>query len=51
MNTVAVPLAGTSWRDRLALMASMPADRGDEARLGRHALALQAAAGLLPPPS
>ncbi|MEV5130902.1 IclR family transcriptional regulator [[Kitasatospora] papulosa] len=51
MNTVAVPLAGTSWRDRLALMASMPADRGDESRRGRHALALQAAAGLLPPPS
>ncbi|MET7845946.1 IclR family transcriptional regulator [Streptomyces sp. NPDC005356] len=29
MNAVAVPLAGRSWRDRLALMAAAPADRGD----------------------
>ncbi|MFJ3705298.1 MULTISPECIES: IclR family transcriptional regulator [Streptomyces] len=49
MNTVAVPLAGNSWRDRLALMASMPADRGGAPELDRHAAALRAAAGLLPP--
>ncbi|WP_329045887.1 IclR family transcriptional regulator [Streptomyces sp. NBC_01422] len=48
MNTVAVPLAGNSWRDRLALMASMPADRGGEPELTRHAVALRKAAGLLP---
>ncbi|MFC5171157.1 IclR family transcriptional regulator [Streptomyces mutomycini] len=51
MNAVAVPLAGRSWRDRLALMASMPADRGGEPELARHAVALRRAAGLLPPPS
>ncbi|WP_405667578.1 IclR family transcriptional regulator [Streptomyces sp. NBC_01166] len=51
MNAVAVPLAGSSWRDRLALMASMPADRGGEPELARHAVELRRAAGLLPPPS
>ncbi|MFH9613434.1 IclR family transcriptional regulator [Streptomyces pratensis] len=50
MNAVAVPLAGNSWRDRLALMASMPADRGGEPELARHAVALKKAAGLLPQP-
>ncbi|MFJ9174818.1 IclR family transcriptional regulator [Streptomyces sp. NPDC102360] len=29
MNAVAVPLPGRSWRDRMALMAATPADRGD----------------------
>ncbi|MBM7440282.1 IclR family transcriptional regulator [Streptomyces sp. HB132] len=51
MNAVAVPLAGSSWRDRLALMATMPADRGGESELARHAVALRSAAVLLPPPS
>ncbi|WAP54847.1 IclR family transcriptional regulator [Streptomyces sp. S465] len=51
MNAVAVPLAGHSWRDRLALMASMPADRGGASELARHAAALREAAGLLPPPA
>ncbi|MFE9726727.1 IclR family transcriptional regulator [Streptomyces sp. NPDC005794] len=51
MNAVAVPLAGNSWRDRLALMASMPADRGSAPELARHAVAMRRAAGLLPPPS
>ncbi|MEU0300788.1 IclR family transcriptional regulator [Streptomyces sp. NPDC006175] len=50
MNAVAVLLAGSSWRDRLALMASMPADRGGEPELARHALELRRAAGLLLPP-
>ncbi|MFE7749162.1 IclR family transcriptional regulator [Streptomyces sp. NPDC057428] len=49
MNAVAVPLMGNSWRDRLALTASMPADRGSEPELSRHATALRAAAKLLPP--
>ncbi|MEU0145285.1 IclR family transcriptional regulator [Streptomyces sp. NPDC006288] len=48
MNAVAVPLAGNSWRDRLALTASMPADRGSEPDLSRHAVALHGAAALLP---
>ncbi|MEU8706666.1 IclR family transcriptional regulator [Streptomyces sp. NPDC048565] len=51
MHAVAVPLAGSTWRDRLALMASMPADRGSEPELARHAVSLRRAAGLLPPPS
>ncbi|MEU1214598.1 IclR family transcriptional regulator [Streptomyces sp. NPDC005791] len=51
MNAVAVPLAGNSWRDRLALMAAMPADRGGETDLARHAVELRRAADLLPPPS
>ncbi|MFI2780417.1 IclR family transcriptional regulator [Streptomyces sp. ALB3] len=48
MHTVAVPLAGHSWRDRLALMASMPADRGGEPELAGHAAALRTAAALMP---
>jgi DNA-binding IclR family transcriptional regulator len=51
MNAVAVPLTGSSWRDRLALMASMPADRGGTPERARHAEALRQAAGLLPPPT
>ncbi|MCX5416194.1 IclR family transcriptional regulator [Streptomyces sp. NBC_00059] len=51
MNAVAVPLAGNSWRDRLALMASMPADRGGEPELAQHAVELRRAALLLPPPA
>ncbi|MFD7623933.1 IclR family transcriptional regulator [Streptomyces sp. NPDC059802] len=47
MNTVAVPLAGSSWRDRLALMASAPADRGDDAALARRAEELHVSAALL----
>jgi IclR family transcriptional regulator, acetate operon repressor len=48
LTTVAVPLVGSSWRDRLALTASMPTDRGGEPELVRHAVALRRAAGLLP---
>ncbi|MFF2407696.1 IclR family transcriptional regulator [Streptomyces sp. NPDC058092] len=33
LNAVAVPLAASSRRDRLALMASAPADRGDDVAL------------------
>ncbi|MGW1813641.1 IclR family transcriptional regulator [Streptomyces sp. NPDC002125] len=51
MNAVAVPLAGNSWRDRLALMASMPADRGGEPELAQHAVELRRAALRLPPPA
>ncbi|WP_306191452.1 MULTISPECIES: IclR family transcriptional regulator [unclassified Streptomyces] len=51
MNAVAVPLTGSSWRDRLALMASMPADRGGAPERARYAEALRRAAGLLPPPA
>lgn len=47
MHTVAVLLAGSSWRDRLALMASAPADRGDEASLVRRAGELHLSAALL----
>ncbi|MEU9204305.1 IclR family transcriptional regulator [Streptomyces sp. NPDC048332] len=37
MHAVAVPLAGSTWRDRLALVACAPAGRGDEAALERRA--------------
>ncbi|MFB6817067.1 IclR family transcriptional regulator [Streptomyces sp. NPDC056347] len=47
LNTVAVPLAGASWRDRLALMASVPADRGDAPALARLAGELAVSAALL----
>ncbi|SFX67754.1 IclR family transcriptional regulator [Streptomyces atratus] len=47
MHTVAVPLAGSSRRDRLALMASAPADRGDDAALARRAGELRLSASLL----
>lgn len=47
MNTVAVPLAGSSWRDRLALVACAPADRGDDAALVRRAEELRRSAALL----
>ncbi|WP_405699167.1 IclR family transcriptional regulator [Streptomyces sp. NBC_01383] len=47
MNTVAVPLTGSSWRDRLALMACAPADRGDDAALVRRAEELRRSAALL----
>ncbi|MFE3514108.1 IclR family transcriptional regulator [Streptomyces sp. NPDC059166] len=49
LNAVAVPLTGSSWRDRLALMASMPADRGAAPDLELHAAALGKAAGHLSP--
>ncbi|MER5554732.1 IclR family transcriptional regulator [Streptomyces sp. NPDC002793] len=51
MNAVAVPLAGRSWRDRLALVATMPADRGGDVELAGHAEVLRRAAALLPSPS
>lgn len=47
MHAVAVPLAGSSWRDRLALMASAPADRSDEVALVRRAEELRQSASLL----
>ncbi|MGW2108504.1 IclR family transcriptional regulator domain-containing protein [Streptomyces sp. NPDC001948] len=47
LNTVAVPLTGSSRRDRLALMASAPADRGDDAALVRLAAEIRLSAALL----
>ncbi|MFD7071893.1 IclR family transcriptional regulator [Streptomyces sp. NPDC059913] len=47
LHTVAVPLAGASRRDRLALMASVPADRGDDPALTRLAGELALSAALL----
>ncbi|MEU8630009.1 hypothetical protein [Streptomyces sp. NPDC048669] len=49
MNTVAVPLAGSSPRGRLALVACAPAHRGDDASLVRHAEELRRSAALLGP--
>ncbi|MEU1469167.1 IclR family transcriptional regulator [Streptomyces sp. NPDC005761] len=37
VHAVAVPLAGSTFRDRLALAACAPAGRGDDAVLGRRA--------------
>ncbi|WP_406090061.1 IclR family transcriptional regulator [Streptomyces sp. NBC_01013] len=47
MNAVAVPLAGTTWRDRLALAACVPAGRGDAAALERRVGELLRSAALL----
>ncbi|MFE7616381.1 IclR family transcriptional regulator [Streptomyces sp. NPDC057496] len=47
---VAVLLTGASWRDRLALTASAPADRGDDATLARRAGELRRSAALLDGP-
>ncbi|MFJ4965222.1 IclR family transcriptional regulator [Streptomyces sp. NPDC088729] len=49
MTTVAVPLAGSSWRDRLALVAAAPADRSDDAALAERAERLRGSAALLRP--
>lgn len=49
MNSVAVPLAGSSPRDRLALVACAPAHRGDDASLVRLAEELRRSAALLGP--
>ncbi|GAA2444448.1 IclR family transcriptional regulator [Actinomadura vinacea] len=47
MHAAAVPLAGSSWRDRLALMSCVPLDRGGRDALARLAgnLLRSAAAG------
>ncbi|MEW2066686.1 IclR family transcriptional regulator [Streptomyces sp. NPDC007346] len=53
MTTVAVSLAGSSWRDRLALVAAAPADRSGDAALAERAERLRESAALLtsaPPP-
>lgn len=47
MNAVAVPLGGPGPRDRLALTASAPADRGDDAALAEFAGQLRRSASLL----
>ncbi|MFI9628518.1 IclR family transcriptional regulator [Streptomyces sp. NPDC052042] len=47
LHTVAVPLAGSSRRDRLALVASAPADRGEDAALLRRAGELRRSVALL----
>ncbi|WP_327371357.1 IclR family transcriptional regulator [Streptomyces sp. NBC_01217] len=47
MNAVAVALAGAGRRDRLALVASAPADRGDDAALVERAGELRRSAALL----
>ncbi|MFD0022583.1 IclR family transcriptional regulator [Streptomyces sp. NPDC058382] len=49
MYTVAVSLTGSGWRDRLALTACAPADRGDDAALERRAGELRRSAALLGP--
>ncbi len=41
MHAAVVPLGGPSWLNRPALMASVPADRGDDAALVRWAGELQ----------
>jgi IclR family transcriptional regulator, acetate operon repressor len=52
INAVAVLLAGTSWRDRIAIMASVPKERGSDKRLVEIAEELKQSAALLgPPPS
>ncbi|MEU0100193.1 IclR family transcriptional regulator [Streptomyces sp. NPDC006267] len=40
LNAVAVFLGGSSWRDRLALVAAAPADRSDDAATARRAALL-----------
>ncbi|WP_285564265.1 IclR family transcriptional regulator [Streptomyces sp. RTGN2] len=47
--TVAVPLTGSTWRDRLALTACAPADRGDDTALSRRAGELRQSAALPDP--
>ncbi|MEV7399845.1 IclR family transcriptional regulator [Streptomyces sp. NPDC091267] len=47
MNAVAVPLTGPGRRDRLALTAAAPADRGGDAALVRRAEELRLSAALL----
>ncbi|WP_326685249.1 IclR family transcriptional regulator [Streptomyces microflavus] len=49
MTTVAVSLAGSSWRDRLALVAAAPADRSGDAALAERAERLKESAALLGP--
>ncbi|MFD6531500.1 IclR family transcriptional regulator [Streptomyces sp. NPDC060184] len=51
MNAVAVPLAGSGPRDRIALVASVPADRGDETELAEHAVRLRQSAAALEQPA
>ncbi|MFF7362105.1 IclR family transcriptional regulator C-terminal domain-containing protein [Streptomyces sp. NPDC008125] len=51
MNAVAVPLAGSGPRDRLALVASVPADRGGESELAEHAVRLRQSAAALEQPA
>ncbi|MFF3729359.1 IclR family transcriptional regulator [Streptomyces sp. NPDC002476] len=47
LHTVAVPLAGSNRRDRLALVASGPADRGEDGALLRRAEELRRSVVLL----
>lgn len=47
LHAVAVPLAGSSRRDRLALVASAPADRGGDPALARRAGELRRSVALL----
>lgn len=49
IHGVAVLLAGSSWRDRIGLMASVPAERGGEEALTRIADQLRESAALLGP--
>jgi len=49
MTTVAVSLAGSSWRDRLALVAAAPSDRSGDAALAERAQRLRESAALLGP--
>lgn len=47
LHAVAVPLGGAGPRDRLALTASAPADRGGDAALAELAEQLRRSAALL----
>lgn len=49
VNGAAVVLAGTNWRNRVSLLASVPADRGDDEALKNIAQQLQESANLLVP--
>jgi DNA-binding IclR family transcriptional regulator len=49
MTAVAVSLGGSSWRDRLALVAAAPADRSDEAATAERAALLGKSAALPAP--
>ncbi|WNI21198.1 IclR family transcriptional regulator [Streptomyces sp. ITFR-16] len=47
VHAVAVALTGSTWRDRLVLIACAPADRGDDEALARRARELHRSAALL----
>jgi len=50
ISAVAVLLAGASWRDRIAIMASIPSERATDEHLADVADKLKRSAALLGPP-